>query len=96
MGITFNARVIDSKSKPIQVIVDRGEIVDIQYDDGLGDVVAITFRGRVTGARYPHFHRYSKNYRENLQNRIAILFPLTPSRKINMNLKDLASARDNE
>lgn len=41
---TFNAGVEDSKSKPIEVIVERGEIVHIQHHMGVGvGVIVVVF-----------------------------------------------------
>lgn len=62
---TFNAGVKDSKPKPIKVIVERGEVVDIQHHTCVVFVVigtVIRFWGRievvVVVLRRPHFfHR---------------------------------------
>ena len=72
---TFNAGVKHSKSKPIKVIVQRGEIVHIQHHTGVGGVVvslviAITRLGcRIGVALCPHFpQRWILGTRATLQN----------------------------
>lgn len=63
---TFNAWVKDSKAEPIQIIVERGEVVDIQHHSGvvvfvlvaidIVIIIIIRFWGRIGAAlRRPHF-----------------------------------------
>lgn len=82
VGLTFNAGVKDSYSNPISVIVERGEIVDIQHHECVTVVVvvvAITLRGQARGALRRHFHRCCTNRGATFQIKTLILLRLRPS-----------------